>query len=71
MPARLYAVPDDPDPEISTSEHAARRRPPDLIALEIEHRAEIRRVNEQRGSEPGACGYRIYLLGKQVAYHRG
>ena len=43
--------------------------PADLVALEVEHRAETRRVNERRKSEPGTCGYRAYLLGKQVANH--
>ena len=43
--------------------------PPDLIALEIEHRTETARVNERRKSEPGTCGYRAYLLGKRVANH--
>jgi SLT domain-containing protein len=27
------------------------------------------RVNARRKNEPGACGYRAYLLGKQVATH--
>jgi hypothetical protein len=43
--------------------------PADLVALEVEHHAETARVNQLRKSQPGACGYRAYLLGKQVANH--
>ena len=43
--------------------------PADLIALEIEHRAENARVTQRRKIQPGACGYRAYRLGKQVAEH--
>ncbi len=43
--------------------------PADLIALELEHRAENARVTERRKTGPGTCGYRAYRLGKQVAGH--
>jgi len=43
--------------------------PADLVALEVEHRAETARVNQLRKTQPGACGYHAYRLGKQVANH--
>lgn len=40
--------------------------PADLLALELEHRAEKQRT---AALGPGACGYRAYRLGRQVAQH--